>query len=85
MKHYSAQALARSAAIARDPLMTEADVTAMLRAQLDGRRGENGRLADRLGITRVELSQILHGHSPLRSGVAERLGFRKVVRFEPIE
>jgi hypothetical protein len=66
-------------------LLTEDDLVKDLNARLDGRRGEKGRLADALGITRVELSQVLNGHAPLRPGIAAAAGFRKVVRFEPIE
>jgi hypothetical protein len=65
-------------------LFTEEEVVVDLVSRLDGQRGEKGRLAAALGITRVELSDVLSGRAAVRPGIAAELGFRKVVRFEPI-
>jgi plasmid maintenance system antidote protein VapI len=78
MRHYSA------AQIIPEHLLTEEEIVVDLAARLDGRRGENGRLADQLGITRVELSRVLNGSAPLRPGIACTLGYRRVTRFERI-
>jgi plasmid maintenance system antidote protein VapI len=78
MKHYSAAELVPEA------LLTEEELAVELAARLDGRRGQNGRLAEQLGITRVELSTFLNGKAALRPGVAAALGYRKVARFEKL-
>lgn len=64
-------------------LQTNADLVAVLRAQLDMPGGKRA-LAARLGISEHRLTQILRGSWPVPNDVAERLGFRRVERFEPI-
>jgi hypothetical protein len=65
-------------------LFTEEDLVVDLAGRLDGQRGEKGRLAAQLGISRAELADVLGGRAGVRPGIAAELGFRKVVRFEPI-
>lgn len=67
------------------PLLTEDDLLQMLRAAHDGRRGEQGRAAADLGISQGQLSNILRGGRAITAPVAEALGYRRVIRFEPIE
>lgn len=83
MKHISASWLARAAAAAA--LVTEDDVKARIRAQLDGTAGGKAALADRLGISTFNLSLLLRGRGQLTDAIAKRLGYRKVVRFERVE
>jgi predicted XRE-type DNA-binding protein len=78
MKHYS------GAELAPEILATEEELVMAMTARLDGRRGEKGRLAAALGITRIELSDVMAGRTRMRPGIAVALGFRKVTRFERI-
>jgi hypothetical protein len=86
MRHYSPVALEQAAGHPRraaPKLATEEDLKASMRAQLGLGAGAKAVLAGRLGINEASLSKILRG-APVADGVAERLGFRKVVRYERI-
>ena len=78
MKHVSAAAL-----IPADRLFTEDDVKAALRARLDGTLAGKAALAARLGVSESQLSILLRG-GRIGEAIAERLGFRKVTRFERV-
>lgn len=64
-------------------LPTEDDLLQILRSQVavEGRPA----LARRLGLTPFRLAQILRGRWPIPDDVAAQLGFRRVVRFEPLD
>lgn len=47
-------------------------------------RGEQGRLARRLGVTQSEISGVIHGHRGVRPGLAAAMGYRQVVLYEPV-
>jgi hypothetical protein len=83
MKHYSARML--SGAVRAVELQTPDEMKERLRAQLDGTEGGKVRLAARLGITCHRLTLLLRTAAPVPEVVAERLGYRPVVRFEPID
>jgi hypothetical protein len=65
-------------------LLTEAEVAREIAARLDGKNGEQGRLANDLGIAQSTLSSLLSGRYPIGEDLARRLGFRRVTRFERI-
>lgn len=82
MKHYSPVALERSAGRALGTgLATEEALRANVRAQLGYGVADKAILADRLGISEATLSKILRG-APIGEGVAAKLGYRRVTRFE---
>lgn len=81
MKHYSAALLDRAAKAAQ--LATEGDLLTRLRARLDGPGGKDA-LAIELGLTPFQLTSILRGRRPLSEAIAEKLGYRKVARFERV-
>lgn len=66
-------------------LLSEDDLVQTVRARLDGRRGQFGRAAEDLGISQGELSNILRGGRTIAANVAAKLGYRRIVRFEPID
>ena len=65
-------------------LLTEEDLVADLAARCKG-RGNQGRVARALGVGQAEISAVLNGHRQVRPGMATALGYRPVVRFEPID
>jgi hypothetical protein len=81
VKHYSASSLQRLAA---PPLLEEAELVAQLRGALDGTAAAKTRLAARLRVSEATLSRLLRGKLPIGGEVAERLGLRRVIRFEKI-
>jgi hypothetical protein len=86
LKHYSFDALERAvdrASAERHRLRTDEDLLAELRAQLDQPGGKDA-LAARLGLSAFNLSLLLRGRGQLSDKVAERLGYRRVTRFERI-
>jgi hypothetical protein len=64
-------------------LVTEEELVFELATRVR-RRGDHGRVAHQLGISQPGLSNILTAGRGIGPRVAERLGFRKVVRFERI-
>lgn len=80
MKHYSTAALKRAAKVW--PPRDERDMVAHIRSLVitDGKPA----IACRLGITEVRLTGILRGRFKVEDRIAERLGYRRVIRFEPI-
>jgi transcriptional regulator with XRE-family HTH domain len=65
-----------------------ADGADQVRAELrrrTRRRGSAKRVAHELGITASQLSRIALGRLAPPEHVAERLGFRRIVRFERVE
>jgi plasmid maintenance system antidote protein VapI len=65
------------------PLVTEEDVVFDLATRVT-RRGEQGRVAHQLGIAQGTLSNILTKGRGIGPDLAEALGYRRVVMFEPI-
>jgi predicted XRE-type DNA-binding protein len=65
-------------------LLTNAEIVAAIAAQLDGRRGQQGRLAEDLGISQGSLSNILIGRDQVGDEIAAKLGYRRVVRYERV-
>lgn len=66
-------------------LFREEDVVVDLAARLDGRPGAQGRLADQLGISQPALSNVLTGGRTIGPDLAQAMGLRRVVMFEPID
>lgn len=64
-------------------LLTEEDLVIELAGRM-GPRGTQGRAAQALGVHQGELSGVLNGHRKVRAGLAAALGYRKVIRFEPV-
>lgn len=64
-------------------LLTEEELVMDLAARIQ-RRGDGKRVARQLGISQPALSNVLTGGRTIGADVAERLGFRRVVMFEPI-
>lgn len=64
-------------------LLTEEEIVIDLAARC-ARRGEQQRVAHQLGISQPALSNVLTGGRTIGPDLAERLGFRRVVLFEPI-
>jgi predicted transcriptional regulator len=64
-------------------LLTEEDLVVDLAARIE-KRGDHQRVAYQLGISQPALSNVLTGGRAIGADLAERLGFRRVVRFEPI-
>jgi hypothetical protein len=83
MKHYPAGALERATKAAQ--LLTEDDLKAQLRARLAADAGNKSAVAESVGIRAARLSSILRGVWPVSDDVAQAMGYRKVVRFEPID
>jgi plasmid maintenance system antidote protein VapI len=79
VKHYSAEILHRAARAAQ--LATDGDLLGRLRARLDEPGGKIA-LARELAITPLHLSGILRGRWPISDEIAEKLGYRRVVRYE---
>jgi plasmid maintenance system antidote protein VapI len=79
VKHYSANLLNRAAKAAQ--LATDGDLLGRLRVRLDEPGGKLA-LARELAITPFHLSGILRGRWPISDEIAEKLGYRKVVRYE---
>jgi hypothetical protein len=83
MKHFSAAALERAAKASA--LADEEELRAKLRARLMPGPRAKFLLAASLGVETQCLTKMLRGQARITDDVAERLGFRRVVRFEPIE
>lgn len=64
--------------------MTEEDLVVELAGRIE-KRGDHQRVAYQLGISQPALSNVLTGGRGIGADLAERLGYRRVVRFEPIE
>jgi uncharacterized protein (UPF0210 family) len=87
MKHYPPLALLRSAAVLADQpkaLLTEEALVVELQARIT-RRGETSRVAHQIGVSQGTVSNILAGTSPIGDKVAEALGYRRRIFFEPID
>lgn len=80
MNQLSASWWKRAAAAA--DLVAEADLRATLRAELVV--AGKATVAVRLGITQFHLTLILRGRGQLTEEIAEKLGYRRVARFERI-
>lgn len=65
-------------------LLTEEEIVIDLAARIR-QRGDHQRVAHQLGISQPALSNVLTGGRGIGQDLAERLGFRRVVMFEPIE
>lgn len=65
-------------------LLTEEEVVIDLAARIT-KRGEQGVVAFQLGIAQGTLSNILTNGRGIGPDLAERLGLRRVVMFEPID
>jgi plasmid maintenance system antidote protein VapI len=65
-------------------LLTEEDLVVDLAARCS-KRGDQGRVAKALGVGQCEVSAVINGLRPLRPGLASALGYRPVIRFEPIK
>jgi hypothetical protein len=78
VKHYSPTSGSR-----RLDLATEESLRAAVRAQLGAGLAAKAVLAVQLGISEATLSKILRG-GPIGEGIAEKLGYRRVTRFERI-
>lgn len=83
MKQLSASWWARAAAAA--DLATEGELLTALRARLGDGPDARARLAAELDVTPFQLSGFLRGRWPVSDAIAEKLGYRKVVRFERVE
>lgn len=81
MKHYSAAVLDRAAAAAA--LATEAEMLERLRDRLT-RAGDRKALAREFGVTPFALAGMLRGRWPVSEPIAEKLGYRRVTRFERV-
>jgi DNA-binding transcriptional regulator YdaS (Cro superfamily) len=68
----------------RPALFTEEALVIDLAARVQ-RRGDGKRVAAQLGISQPALSNVLTGGRAIGPDLAEALGFRRVVMFEPIE
>jgi plasmid maintenance system antidote protein VapI len=66
-------------------LLTEEAVVVDLAARCKGKRGQQGKVARALGVGQSEVSAVINGLRPLRSGLASALGYRPVIMFEPID
>jgi plasmid maintenance system antidote protein VapI len=64
-------------------LLTEEELVVELASKVV-KRGDHGRVAYELGVSQPSLSNILTGGRPIGAGVAAKLGYRKVTRFEKI-
>lgn len=65
-------------------LLTEEDLVVDLAARCEG-RGNQSKVAKALGVGQPEVSAVINGLRPMRPGLASALGYRPVMRFEPIE
>jgi ParB-like chromosome segregation protein Spo0J len=79
MKHYSAADLSATGA-----LLTDQQLLAGLRRELDGTRATKRAIAFRLGCTEAQLTRLLRGQQRLPPRIAVALGFRQVTRFEKV-
>jgi hypothetical protein len=68
----------------RQNLLTEEEVVVDLAARVQ-RRGDGKRVARQLGISQPALSNVLTGGRGIGEDLAQRLGLRRVVMFEPID
>lgn len=64
-------------------LVTEEEIVFELASRVR-KRGDHGRVASEIGISQPGLSNILTAGRGIGPRVAAALGYRKVVRFEPI-
>jgi hypothetical protein len=78
VKHYSPQSLQR---LVIPNLRTEDQMVAELRERLAASTDRHG-LACELGVTPFRLAGILRGRWPIDDSLAEKLGYRRVTRFE---
>jgi hypothetical protein len=88
MKYYGPAAMERLADLAQPlerpiDLLREEDVVVELMGKIQ-KRGDLSELADECGLAQGTISNILTGGRPIGANVAERLGYRRVVRFERI-
>jgi predicted transcriptional regulator len=66
-----------------EALLTEEELVIELAARVR-KRGDHQRVAGELGVSQPALSNVLTGGRGIGPGFAERLGYRRVTRFEPI-
>lgn len=81
MKPHSAFEL--ELAVASADLVTEEEIVVEIASRIR-RRGDHQRVAGELGISQPGLSNILTGGRAIGAAVAERLGYRKVIRYERV-
>jgi hypothetical protein len=85
VRHYSGEQCADMAQMPRRAfdLVTEQEIVVELMGEVR-ERGDLTRIAKAKGLHQATLSNILTGGRPIGAEVAEKLGFRKVIRFERI-
>lgn len=86
-QQYGLAALERLADLAQPieapALFREEDLVVELMGRIR-KRGDLSRVATEAGLSQGTISNVLTGGKPIGANVAEKLGYRKVVRFERI-
>jgi hypothetical protein len=82
VKYYSPAALQRLAALGGPVPLAESELVALLRVRLE--RTGKAALAREFGLSAFRLTGILRGRWPVPDAVAEKLGYRRISRFERI-
>lgn len=66
-------------------LLTEAELMALVKEQYDNRPGTVDDFCAEIGVSRAYLNSAMIGKSRAGNGIALAMGYKKVVRYEPIK